>query len=185
MNVTQRQGALRRALVGLFALLACAAAPSPVRAVTPPDPAAPGPYHVSKEEYNFGDTYATDPGFPYTKLAGFPGPVEFIGSVMYPSTTDASDVPLKGHFPLIVFLHGRHSPSYNLADQSTSMAWPPGAGQAAIPSYEGYDYASSVLASHGYVVISISADGVNARDNMTPDRGMLVRAQLIQAHLDF
>ena len=111
--------------------------------------------------------------------------MEFIGSVMYPSTADASGVPLKGPFPLIVFLHGRHSPSYNLADQSTSMAWPPGAGQAAIPSYEGYDYASSVLASHGYVVISISADGVNARDNMTPDRGMLVRAQLIQAHLDF
>ena len=74
------------ALVGLFALLAAAGAPLPARALTPPDPAAPGPYHVTKEEYNFGDTYATDAGFPYTKLAGFPGPVEFIGSVMYPST---------------------------------------------------------------------------------------------------
>ena len=40
------------------------------------------------------------------------------------------------------------------------------------------------LASHGYVVVSISANGVNAVDNSVFDLGALARAQLIQKHLD-
>jgi predicted dienelactone hydrolase len=53
-----------------------------------------------------------------------------------------------------------------------------------IPSYKGYDYVSEVLASHGYVVVSISANGVNAVDNSVRDLGALARAELIQKHLD-
>jgi hypothetical protein len=41
-----------------------------------------------------------------------------------------------------------------------------------------------VLASHGYVVVSISANGTNAVDNSVFDLGALARAELIQKHLD-
>jgi hypothetical protein len=40
------------------------------------------------------------------------------------------------------------------------------------------------LASSGFIVVSISANGVNARDNEVADDGALARARLIQAHLD-
>jgi hypothetical protein len=43
---------------------------------------------------------------------------------------------------------------------------------------------SVVLASHGYIVVSISANGISARDNTVLDLGMDARARLIQRHLD-
>ena len=57
------------------------------------DPTLPGPFAVTREEYDFGDTAFTPPGFP--------GPVEMRGSAHYP--TNWTGAPL----PLIVFLHGR------------------------------------------------------------------------------
>jgi hypothetical protein len=57
-------------------------------------------------------------------------------------------------------------------------------GSQSIPSYQGYDYFSNVLASHGYVVVSISANGVNAVDNSVLDLGALARAELVQRHLE-
>jgi hypothetical protein len=57
-------------------------------------------------------------------------------------------------------------------------------GLIPIPSYRGYDYIAQILASHGYIVVSISANGISALDNLVPDSGMLARAQLIQHHLD-
>jgi len=51
-------------------------------------------------------------------------------------------------------------------------------------SYRGYDAPASVLASHGYHVVSISANAINAWDFETVDSGALARAQLVLAHLD-
>ena len=48
----------------------------------------------------------------------------------------------------------------------------------------GYDYVAEVLGSHGYVVVSVSANGVNAVDNSVFDLGALARAELLQRHLD-
>ena len=57
--------------------------------------------------------------------------------------------------------------------------------QVTDPSYQGYDYAAENLASHGLIVVSISANGVNARDQeVQSDLGALARAELIQKHLD-
>jgi hypothetical protein len=133
-----------------------------------PDPGAPGPSAVTREEYNFGDT-AFSP-------TNFPGPVELIASIHSP--TDLSGGP----FPVIVFLHGRHGTCY--IGKFQYLQWPCSQGLHPIPSYKGYDYAAEVLASHGYVVISISANGINAQDNSVFDLGALARAELIQKHLD-
>ncbi|HET8783967.1 MAG TPA: hypothetical protein VFM63_16255 [Pyrinomonadaceae bacterium] len=134
-----------------------------------PDPGTSGPLTVTREEYNFGDT-AFQP-------TDFPGPVELIASIHYPSNLPA------GPYPVIVLLHGRHATCFKGA--SALLQWPCTLnGSKSIPSYQGYDYFSQVLASNGYVVVSISANGVNAVDNAVFDLGALARAELIQKHLD-
>jgi hypothetical protein len=133
------------------------------------DPGAPGPLAVTREEYNFGDTAFTP--------TNFPGPVELLASVHYPTSLSG------GPFPVIVFLHGRHATCF--VGGTALLQWPCTANNSQpIPSYKGYDYVSEVLASHGYVVVSISANGINARDNQVRDLGALARAELIQKHLD-
>jgi len=133
-----------------------------------PDPGTPGPLAVTREEYNFGDT-AFQP-------SNFPGPVELLASIHYPTN-------LAGPFPVIVFLHGRHATCFN-GNGAAFLEWPCSNGRQPIPSYKGYDYVSEVLASHGYVVVSVSANGVNAVDNFVFDLGALARAELMQKHLD-
>jgi hypothetical protein len=134
-----------------------------------PDPGAAGPSAVTREEYNFGDT-AFSP-------SNFPGPVELRASIHYPANLPA------GPYPVIVFLHGRHATCFN-GGGAQFLEWPCSMGNQPIPSYQGYDYVSNVLASHGYVVVSISSNGVNAVDNSVFDLGALARAELIQKHLD-
>jgi hypothetical protein len=132
-----------------------------------PDPGTPGALAVTREEYNFGDT-AFQP-------SSFPGPVELRASIHYPTA-------LAGPYPVIVFLHGRHATCFKGGSQL--LQWPCTNGAQTIPSFQGYDYVSQVLASNGYVVVSISANGVNAVDNQVFDLGALARAELIQKHLD-
>ncbi|HKP82050.1 MAG TPA: hypothetical protein VJT69_08525 [Pyrinomonadaceae bacterium] len=132
------------------------------------DPGAPGPLAVTREEYNFGDT-AFQP-------SDFPGPVELLASIHYPTA-------LAGPYPVIILLHGRHATCFS-GSGGQFLQWPCTNNRQPIPSYKGYDYVSNVLASHGYVVVSISANGTNAVDNAVNDLGALARAELIQKHLD-
>src|ERR1043166_8439595 len=134
-----------------------------------PDPGTPGPLAVTREEYNFGDT-AFQP-------SNFPGPVELLASIHYPTNLSG------GPFPVIVLLHGRHATCFN-GNGAAFLQWPCSDGRTPIPSYKGYDYVSEVLASNGYVVVSVSANGVNAVDNSVFDLGALARAELMQKHLD-
>jgi hypothetical protein len=157
-----------RILALVFVLLNSAAAV--VASAQSLDPGARGLMAVSRAEYNFGDTAFTP--------TNFPGPVELLASVHYPTNLSA------GPFPLIVLLHGRHATCFT--GGTAFLQWPCTiAGSQPIPSYRGYDYVSEILASHGYIVVSISANGINARDNQVRDLGMLARAELIQKHLDF
>jgi hypothetical protein len=134
-----------------------------------PDPGTPGPLAVTREEYNFGDT-AFQP-------SDFPGPVELRASIHYPTNLPG------GPYPVIVFLHGRHATCFK--GNTQLLQWPcTDNGSAPIPSFQGYDYISQVLASNGYVVVSVSANGVNAVDNAVFDLGALARAELMQKHLD-
>ena len=134
-----------------------------------PDPGIPGPLTVTREEYNFGDTafIATD----------FPGPIELLASIHYPANLPA------GPYPVVLFMHGRHATCF--VGGSALLQWPCTAQNSqSIPSYRGYDYVAEVIASHGYVVVSVSANGVNAVDNSVFDLGALARAELLQKHLD-
>ena len=134
-----------------------------------PDPGTPGPLTVTREEYDFGDA-----AFAPT---AFPGPVEVRASITYPANLPA------GPYPVILFLHGRHATCF--VGGTTLLQWPcTSQNSQPIPSYRGYDYVSDVLASHGYVVVSVSANGINAVDNTVFDLGAQARAELLQRHLD-
>ncbi len=133
-----------------------------------PDPSLRGAFTTTNAEYNLGDTAFTPPGFPAA--------VELRGVVFHPTNLAA------GPFPLVLFLHGRHATCF--LGSTAALEWPCTAGRSPILSFRGYDYAADHLASHGYVVVSISANGINARDASVADAGALARAQLIQRHLD-
>jgi hypothetical protein len=139
-------------------------------AIAQPDPGVPGPLDISRAEYDYGDSAFLFEGRDDR-------PTEVRAVVWYP--TDLSTGP----FPLVVFLHGWHYTCYQGLTPFQGE-WPCGLPHLPIPNYIGYEYEQQILASYGYIVVSISANGVNARDTMYTDVGMLWRAQLLQAHLD-
>lgn len=169
MSDTNLDGRFTRAQIlraGLLCLLFVGGLPRLHAQV--PDPSLRGAFATTSAEYNLGDTAFTPPGFPAA--------VELRGVVFHPTNLAA------GPFPLVVFLHGRHSTCF--LGSSSFLEWPCSSGRSPILSFRGYDYAADHLASHGYVVVSISANGINARDNGVSDAGALARAQLIHRHLD-
>ncbi|ONI71998.1 hypothetical protein BWI15_18040 [Kribbella sp. ALI-6-A] len=143
----------------------------PAGPATSVDPGAVGRYGVGLSEYNLGDEAVNLPDLGHK--------AELRGRVYTP-------VGATGPRPLVVFLHGRHAVCYGGAGQFPpgGKPWPCAADQKPIPSFRGYDSPAWALASHGYQVVSISANAVNAWDNNTYDGGAMARAQLILAHLD-
>ncbi|TCB96511.1 hypothetical protein E0H26_15310 [Micromonospora zingiberis] len=136
------------------------------------DPAQPGPYQVERLDYDLGDTATT--------LSGLSGlPAEIRGAVYAPAGA-------KGHRPVVIFLHGRHSACYNPTTRGTNNTnWPCATGFIPIDSYLGYTETAEALATHGYVVVSISANGINAKDaSFTDDNGAVARGQLVLDNLD-
>lgn len=152
-----------------------AAAPEERRAaITPPalapanlvDPGKPGSYRTVSGEYTLDSV----------RLPGFPVPVEMKAVVVAP--TGAT-----GRRPLALFLHGRHSTCYKPGTDEISGAWPCPAGEKQIPSYRGYLRDQKLLASQGYVTVSISANGINAQDAEAEDAGAQARSSLVRQHL--
>ncbi|GHH60810.1 hypothetical protein GCM10017774_85820 [Lentzea cavernae] len=131
------------------------------------DPGTPGPYATSTGEY------ALEP----IRLPEYAAPVEMEAVVVGPK-----DAP--GERPLVLFLHGRHFTCYDKADPNRIlMNWPCPAGSTAVPSHKGYLKAQQLLASQGYLTVSISANGVNAQDALTADAGAQGRSSLVRHHL--
>ncbi|MEW6298187.1 MAG: hypothetical protein AB1671_10660 [Thermodesulfobacteriota bacterium] len=132
------------------------------------DPGAQGPLAVTGRQYgSFTPAY---------QPPGFPRPVEQLAVIWHP-TNMGNNV-----FPLVIFLHGRHATCYQ--GSAVFLEFPCRPGSQPIPNYRGYDYLAQRLASHGYIVVSISANGINALDDATADGGASARAWLIQRHLD-
>ena len=128
----------------------------------------PGPYAVSRTSYDFGDQAYQPPGLG--------GRVELRADVRYP--TDLTGGP----YPLVLFLHGNHAACYRGDRQG--YEWPCRDGWTPLPNYEGYDYLSRRLASYGYIVASVSGNGVNVLGNYTADTGMRQRGLLLEKHFD-
>ena len=148
--------------------------PGTALSVGMPDPAAVGSFPVERIDFDLGYMTVTE---PRTMVVPFPS--HLIGSVHYPTTGD-------GPFPLILFMHGRHSTcgARGVGETLGPVVCPETPLTYPVDSYTGYDYIAEQLASHGYVVLSVSANNVNDLDQQYGDRGATSRAQLIVRYLD-
>ncbi|WIM98688.1 hypothetical protein ACTOB_002296 [Actinoplanes oblitus] len=139
----------------------------PALPANPVDPGVPGPYRTTTGEYTL----------PGVHLSTYRAPVEMRAVVVAPKGAP-------GKRPLALFLHGRHWTCFAGADENAISAdWPCAAGSAPVPSYRGYLQAQQLLASQGYVTVSISANGINAQDDADDDGGAQARSALIRMHL--
>ncbi|GHD88451.1 S9 family peptidase [Streptomyces naganishii] len=138
-------------------------APLPANGV---DPGKPGPYRTLTGEYTLNSV----------RLPGFPAPVEMRAVVVAPRGAT-------GRRPLALFLHGRHATCYKPHTDEVTGDWPCPAGTRPVPSYRGYLQDQQLLASQGYVTVSISANGVNGQDSAAEDGGAQARSSLVRAHL--
>lgn len=136
-------------------------APLPANGV---DPGKPGSYHTRTGEY----------GLKSVRLPGFPAPVEMRAVVVAP-------VGASGSRPLALFLHGRHATCYKGHDITGD--WPCKAGAKPVPSHRGYLRDQKLLASQGYMTVSISANGINGQDWAAEDGGAQARSSLVRQHL--
>lgn len=142
------------------------------------DPGVPGTHAIVTDDYQL------DP----VKLPDIRQLSEMVGHVVAPADADASS-------PLVLFLHGRHSACYKpraqklpgisgAARSKAPTPWQCPGRLEPIPSYLGYDYAQRLLASQGYVTVSISANAINDLDWRAADGGAEARAALIEHHLE-
>ncbi|MFF4488011.1 alpha/beta hydrolase family protein [Streptomyces sp. NPDC001544] len=129
------------------------------------DPGKPGSYRTVTGEYTLKSV----------RLPGFSEPVEMKGVVVAP--TGAT-----GRRPLALFLHGRHYTCYTAHGEITGD-WPCKTGSKPVPSDRGYLSDQRLLASQGYVTVSISANGINAQDDAAEDGGAQARSSLVRLHL--
>lgn len=127
------------------------------------NPASLGEFEHTEAVYNFGAQ-----SIPLAAIGGIRG--ELQGKVYLPKTGGAR--------PVVLLLHGRHtSCSTGTANPNR---WPCGPNQINIPSFAGYDGTARALASHGYAVVSISANAINSNDNqLALDQGAQARGQLL------
>ncbi|MBB2902299.1 hypothetical protein FHR75_003130 [Kineococcus radiotolerans] len=146
------------------------AAPAPTGNLLAADPATRGRFRVQRADYDLGDTALRLPG-----LAG--QAVEQRAAVYLPAAAP-------GPRPVVVFLHGRHQACFGGTVEGDFGGWPCTGGSRPVPSHLGYGEAAEALASQGYAVVSISADGVNALDWGAEDGGAQARGELVLAHLD-
>lgn len=130
------------------------------------DPGKPGTYRTVTGDYALASI----------RLPGFPRPVEMRAVVVAPTNAP-------GHRPLALFLHGRHATCYTGHGDETGGEWPCPAGSKPIPSHRGYLADQKLLASQGYVTVSIAANGVNGQDYAAEDGGAQARSSLVRQHL--
>jgi hypothetical protein len=132
----------------------------------PVDPGKPGAYRTVTGEYDL------DP----VRLPGFAEPVEMRAVVVAPSGAE-------GRRPLALFLHGRHFTCYKPGSDDVTGDWPCKAGSKPVPSHRGYLRDQKLLASQGYMTVSISANGINGQDWQAEDGGAQARSSLVRQHL--
>ncbi|MER5206114.1 hypothetical protein [Streptomyces sp. NPDC002825] len=146
--------------------LAPAAVPPAPLPANPVDPGVPGRYRTVSGEYALDSV----------RLPGLPQPVEMRATVVGPAGAP-------GRRPVALFLHGRHDTCYTPGTEDVRITWPCPAGTRPIPSEQGYLRAQRLLASQGYVTVSVAANGVNGQDENLEDAGAQARSSLVRLHL--
>ena len=151
------------------------------------DPAQPGPYPVTTQDYNFGLSAYT-PACPSERDdRKMPlGPNELDGRVYYPKGIDDGTSALPaGKMPLIIFMHGRHGTSYNHDDrrrpQAAGLLLP---ARRKSPATRAMITSATCWPLMGMSLFLLVRMASIILTTAPPTLGMLARAQLIQKNLD-
>lgn len=139
--------------------------------------------------YDLGDAAFAD--------LAYDAPVELAAVAHYPDEPPSPDGP---RHPLVVQLHGiwitcadeevddrRETAVADRNEEAAARAyaallrWPCRPGVEPLPSERGYDYLGEHLASHGFVVVSVRANGINA--GPMGEAAFAARVRPINAHL--
>jgi hypothetical protein len=104
------------------------------------------------------------------------GKVELTAAVHYPTGLPA------GPSPLVLFMHGNHATCFR--GERVRFEWPCRDPFRPLPNYAGYDYIAARLAARGYIVASVSANGINVLGERTRDTGMRQRGELLDRHVE-
>jgi dienelactone hydrolase len=142
-----------------------------------PEPVTVRPVQVSEEAgtkqvaeltYDLGDTAYAPPG-----LAD--NPTELRAAVTYPRQLG------KDKHPLVMMLHGWADTCAAGDEPVRPYVWPCGKGARPVDNYRGYAYLARALAEKGYIVVSVSANGIQAHEQ---DQGHIARRALLDKHLE-
>lgn len=129
------------------------------------DPSETGSYAVREAEYDFGDQTIDLAGYRDTRG-------EVVGKLYLSGAVGAR--------PVVLLEHGRHVTCGDGASGEADLAWPCASDEMVVRSYLGYENTARSLASHGYNVVSISANAINATDaELTLDQGAQARGRLV------
>jgi len=180
-----RFGSSCAALVLVLGLLA-GYAPAPTAAALSAATAAAlplGPYRYVERGYDLGRTDLS--------VLGADGrthrlPTRLVGEITAP-------IGLAGPRPVVLFLHGAHQSCAEGPYGTVSSDFPCPPGWEPVASYPGYRYVARVLASRGYIVVSVDGRPVapfDHTDRPFPDGAaagtgtwMDLRARIVDAHL--
>lgn len=118
----------------------------------------PGPYRIGTADYNFENEFDLIPAGSTTPA--YPN-VDVRAVVRYPATVAGAKKPVagKGSYPIVFFLHGNHSVCSAGGFCSGDKSCPPA---DRIPNHLGYNYLLDVLASWGFIAVSIDGFDVTA-----------------------
>lgn len=135
------------------------------------DPGAKGAFKTKSERYTLGDTAL--------KVTNIDDRIESTGIIFYPEKTGDAKLPV------ILMIHGKFDTCYRASEDGADLMfdWPCPRGFKAAPYYLGFNYLAENLASQGFFVVSVSANGVNANDEEAFDDGARSRTDVIAHHL--
>jgi hypothetical protein len=170
---------MRRAGLLVALLAAALAAPGPARAAE----GSPGPYRTVRQSYDLGreTLLVQSREFRLHSL-----PTRLAGEITAP-------LGASGRRPVVVFLHGAHQ-SCEIPDAFVATQdWPCRPGFFDVESFRGYRYVARLLASYGFVVVSLDGNPVAPADGgvltfpdgapFTSRTWMDLRAKIVDAHL--
>lgn len=141
------------------------AAVPPAQPANAVDPGVPGTFGTVEGEYDL-------PGVSIPEMAKA---VEMRALVIAPKGVTTKR-------PMVVFLHGRQDACYTPGVDEFQAGWPCPDGARPVPSHRGFRSMQQLLASQGYLTVSIAANGVNAQDSLN-DYGAQARSSLMRLHL--
>ena len=147
------------------------------RVAVPSNACSPGPYAVGQVDYNFEDEFDLIPAGGMTPA--YPN-VDVRATVRYPAVASGVGQPVAGFFvryPLVILLHGNHWTCSNPCSGSHTCV--PG---NRVPNHRGYDYLLDILASWGFLAVSI--DGFDVTMAWSPLMSDYeARGRLVLRHL--